>query len=99
MVRIQLHLTERQDRLLRARARRCGATRADLIRRGIDRLLDEPDGTADPLLELIGAAGKAGRSDSSERHDEIIYELPPRAVAGSRAADGARVTAGRRRGR
>jgi len=93
MIRIQLHLTERQDRLLRELARRAGSTRADLIRQGIDRLLGEQDGAADPLLELIGAAGRSGRSDSSERHDEIIYELPSPRASGSRAAEG------RRRGR
>jgi hypothetical protein len=93
MIRIQLHLTERQDRLLRERARRSGSTRADLIRRGIDRLLGEQDGASDPLLELIGAAGPSGRSDLSERHDEVIYELPPRRATTSRAAEG------RRRGR
>jgi hypothetical protein len=90
MIRIQLHLTERQDRLLRELARRAGSTRADMIRRGIDRLLGEQEAAADPLLELIGAAGNAGRPDSSERHDELIYELPPRRGAGSRAAEGRR---------
>jgi hypothetical protein len=90
MIRIQLHLTERQDRLLRELARRAGATRADLIRQGIDRLLGEQEGGSDPLLELVGAAGNAGRPDSSDRHDEVVYELPPRRGAGSRAAEGHR---------
>lgn len=93
MIRIQLHLTERQDRLLRELARRSRSTRADLIRRGIDRLLGAQEGDEDPLLELVGAAGTAGRPDSSDRHDEVIYELPPRRGPGSRAAEG------RRRGR
>jgi hypothetical protein len=93
MIRIQLHLTERQDRLLRERARRAGSTRAQLIRQGIDRLLGELEGGSDPLLELVGAAGSAGRADLGDRHDELIYELPPRRAVGSRAAEG------RRRGR
>ena len=73
MVRIQLHLTDRQDRLLRAHARRKETARADLIRRGIDLLLQEESGQDDPLLDLIGAAGPAGREDASERHDDIVY--------------------------
>ena len=93
MIRIQLHLTERQDRLLRELARRAGSTRADLIRRGIDRLLGEQEAASDPLLELIGAAGRSGRSDLRDRHDEIIYEVPPGRASGRRAAEG------RRRGR
>lgn len=90
MIRIQLHLTEREDRLLRELARRSGATRAELIRRAIDRLLGDQDGGADPLLELVGAAGKAGRADLGDRHDELVYELPRARPAGSRAAEGRR---------
>jgi hypothetical protein len=90
MIRIQLHLTERQDRLLREVARRSGATRAELIRRGIDRLLGDQAVGSDPLLELVGAAGTAGRRDVGDRHDDVVYELPPGRRAGSRAAEGHR---------
>ena len=73
MVRIQLHLTERQDRLLRAMARRKRLARADLIRSGIDLFLEHETGDVDPLLALVGAAGPAGRTDGALRHDEIVY--------------------------
>jgi hypothetical protein len=73
MVRIQLHLTEQQARRLKALARRQGRTRAELIRQGIERVLAEPDPTGDPLLELVAAAGPAGRSDLSEAHDDVLY--------------------------
>jgi Arc/MetJ-type ribon-helix-helix transcriptional regulator len=76
MLRIQLHLTEQQDRRLRALARRRGSARADLIRQGIDLLLQKEAGQDDPLLALVGAAGPAGRSDVSERHDDILYRRP-----------------------
>jgi hypothetical protein len=90
MIRIQLHLTERQDRLLRALARRAGSTRAVLIRQGIDRLLGEQEASSDPLLELVGAAGKAGRPDLGQRHDDIVYDLPPKRAGTSRVAEGHR---------
>jgi hypothetical protein len=77
MVRIQLHLTEQQARRLQALAKRQGRTRAELIRRGIERVLAEPDPTGDPLLELVGAAGPAGRSDLSEAHDDVLYGREP----------------------
>jgi hypothetical protein len=73
MVRIQLHLTEAQDRQLRALARKRGLTRAELIRRGVERVLHEDDSPHDPLLELLGAAGGAVAPDISERHDEVLY--------------------------
>lgn len=73
MVRIQLHLTEAQDRRLRALARRRGITRAELIRRGIDLALEEDVRGHDALLDLVGAAGPAVSPDVSERHDDILY--------------------------
>jgi hypothetical protein len=73
MVRIQLHLTAEQDRALRALARRRGITRAELIRRGIDRILSEDEGSHDALLDLVGAAGEAVAPDLSDRHDDVLY--------------------------
>jgi len=88
MVRIQLHLTEHQDRGLRALARARRTSRAELIRRGIDLVLQEGSPEGDPLLELIGAAGPAGRTDVSEKHDDLLYAARP--VALPLAADGER---------
>ncbi len=73
MVRIQLHLTEDQDERLRKLARASHATRAELIRRGIDLVLAQGTKDTDPLLGLIGAAGPAGRPDISEEHDAVLY--------------------------
>jgi hypothetical protein len=76
MVRIQLHLNEAQDKALRAAARRRGETRAELIRRAIDVYLAQSGGQAEPLLDLIGAAGPHLRDDISENHDAILYGAP-----------------------
>jgi hypothetical protein len=73
MLRIQLHLSEAQDQKLRALARKRGTARAELIRRGIDLLLQEETTDTDSLLELVGAAGPAGRSNVSEEHDALLY--------------------------
>jgi hypothetical protein len=54
-----------------AKARR--ATRAELIREGIELLLRGPSTEHDPLLDLVSSAGPAGRSDASDRHDELLY--------------------------
>lgn len=73
VIRIQLHLTEQQDRRLRALALKRGTVRAELIRRGIDLVLEDDAGGTDPLLDLVGAAGPAGRSDVSRDHDAVLY--------------------------
>jgi hypothetical protein len=77
MVRIQLHLNEAQDKALRAAARRRGETRAELIRRAIDVYLAQSGSEAEPLLDLIGAAGPHLRDDISEQHDAILYGAGP----------------------
>jgi Arc/MetJ-type ribon-helix-helix transcriptional regulator len=73
MRRIQLHITDQQDRRLRALAKKRRTTRADLIREGIELLLSR-DAEDDPLLSLIGLGGKSGIPDLSERVDEIVYD-------------------------
>ena len=70
---MQIHLTEAQDRKLRALARRRGTVRAELIRRGVDLLLQADTAETDSLLDLVGAAGPVGRSDISVHHDDILY--------------------------
>ena len=78
MIRIQLHLTDEQDRRLRALARRDRTTRAELIRRAIDRLVGAEG--EDDLTALIGAGGAAGAPhDTAQQHDQLLYgheELP-----------------------
>ena len=73
MVRIQVYLMEHQDKKLESLARALGTTKAELIREGVDLVLRHKiDEAKDPLLELVGQAGKAGRSDISIRHDEYL---------------------------
>ena len=77
MKRIQLHISEAQDRALRALARARRSTRADLIRQAIDRLLAEGSSERDALADLIGAAAPGPRSDLSENHDLYLYGAAP----------------------
>jgi hypothetical protein len=78
VIRIQLHLTEEQDRRLRALGRARDRNRAELIREAIELLLHNGELAQDPLLDLIGAAGPAGRSDVSQNHDKLLYAAEPR---------------------
>lgn len=74
--KVQIYLDEEQDRRLRLLARVRGVSKSQLIREGIERYLEEllpPD--RDPALGIIGLAGKIGRKDLSERHDEHLAPL------------------------
>jgi Ribbon-helix-helix protein, copG family len=73
MRRLQLHITEHQDKQLRARARKLGQSRAELIRVAIDAWLNQGSEPVDPLMRIVGCAGRAGRSDLSESVDDILY--------------------------
>lgn len=73
MTRVQVLLTEEQDRRLESLARRLRVSKAKLVREGVDLVFQqvERDG-ADPLLSLIGQAGRVGRKDISARHDTLL---------------------------
>ena len=73
MTRIQVLLSETQNEKLGYLANKLKTNKSKLIREAVDRLLMEkvaPE--SDPLLELIGQAGEAGRSDISKSHDAFL---------------------------
>jgi hypothetical protein len=73
MTRVQILLSEEQDRRLEALARRLGASKSTLVREGVESVLQRREaGTPDPLLELVGQAGRVGRRDVSRRHDALL---------------------------
>lgn len=73
MTRVQILLTEEQDRRLEALARRLKTSKAQLVREGVEYVLRrKPEGGHDALLNLIGQAGRAGRKDIARRHDAYL---------------------------
>ena len=73
MTRVQILLSEKQDRRLEALARRLGASKSMLVREGVESVLQRREaGNSDPLLELVGQAGRIGRKDVSRRHDTVL---------------------------
>lgn len=73
MARLQVSLTKEQDRRLQALARERKLTKSALVRKGIEWVLQQKrTDTDDPLLELIGQAGRIGRRDVSTRHDAYL---------------------------
>jgi len=73
MTRVQILLSEEQDRRLEALAHRLGASKSTLVREGVESVLQRREaGTSDALLELVGQAGQVGRKDVSRRHDACL---------------------------
>jgi hypothetical protein len=73
VTRVQILLTDEQDRRLEALARRLSKSKSTLVREGVERVLQEREaGVADPLLDLLGQAGRIGRKDVSRRHDAVL---------------------------
>ena len=85
MIRTQIQLTEEQSLRLREAARRSGVSAAEVIRRSVDRFLEEESATP-PLasnrlaaLEVVGRFS-SGLTDIARRHDDYLAEdfLPVR---------------------
>jgi hypothetical protein len=79
VIRTQIQLTEQQSTRLRQVARRSGVSAAEVIRRSVDRYLEQdeaaPPGGATRLnmLEVVGKF-HSGLSDVAERHDDYLDE-------------------------
>jgi hypothetical protein len=74
MTRVQILLLEDQDRRLEALAAKRRESKGALIRRALDVLLRTESADEEPLLSLIGQAGRIRRPDASDRHDRILAE-------------------------
>lgn len=68
---IQVYLRPEQLDRLRAVAERRNVSVAELVRQGVDRLLEEIPVEDDPLLEIIGLV-EGGPEDLAERHDAYL---------------------------
>ena len=75
MTRVQILLTEEQDRRLEALARRLRASKASLVREGVEAILHRRATRApDALMDLAGQAGRVGRKDISRHHDAYLLD-------------------------
>ncbi|HSB79510.1 MAG TPA: ribbon-helix-helix domain-containing protein [Candidatus Methylomirabilis sp.] len=79
MTRVQVLLTEEQDRRLESVARRMRVSKTQLVREGVDLVLQRVERKgADPLLSLVGQAGRVGRKDVSAQHDAFLAAIERR---------------------
>jgi hypothetical protein len=79
MTRVQVMLTEEQDRRLEALARKRRVSKGSLVREGIELLFKQGStDEAEPLLQLIGQAGRSGIRDGATRHDKYLLAFERR---------------------
>lgn len=71
---IQIYLDDRQNQALRALAKQRNASVSELIRRGIDLLLNQIPFENDPAYRLIGL-GNSGVANIAENHDEYLVQV------------------------
>jgi Arc/MetJ-type ribon-helix-helix transcriptional regulator len=72
MTRVQVLLPDEQDRRLEALAARRRESKGKVIRCALDLLLRAESAEQEPLLDLIGQAGRSRRPDASDSHDLIL---------------------------
>jgi hypothetical protein len=75
MKRTTIFLDESAERDLKALAQRRDVPMADLVREALGRyLVEEKRGESAPLSFI--AIGRSGRSDTAERHEELLWLEP-----------------------
>ncbi len=76
MVRMQIQFTEEQTRELRWQARKRGISISALVREAVDRELSQRESHAEAWARALAAigAGRSGRHDIAERHDEYLAD-------------------------
>ena len=68
---IQIYIEPQQDYVLGNLARQRGISKAEIIRKSLDKYLREIPLEEDPGMGLIGL-GKSGQRDLSDHHDQYL---------------------------
>ena len=95
MKRTTLFIDPQLERELQALARRDGRPMAALVREAVAQYVAAARAQGTPRLGFI-AAGRSGRADIADRHEELLFETRP-PVAPRPAPKPARRAAARRR--
>jgi hypothetical protein len=72
MTRVQILLPEEDDRRLEQLSAKRKVSKGALVRQALKLLFRTETEEPEPLLRLIGQAGRVGRSDVGRRHDSIL---------------------------
>lgn len=72
MTRVQILLPEEQDRQLELLARKRRESKGSLVRHALTLLFRSEAVESEPLLNLIGQAGKVGQPRAGQSHDRLL---------------------------
>jgi predicted DNA-binding protein len=81
MTRVQVLLTDEEDRRLEELAETRGESKSSLVRRAVDLLFQLEDREDEPLLALVGQAGRSGTSHGARDHDRLLVAAARRRTA------------------
>jgi metal-responsive CopG/Arc/MetJ family transcriptional regulator len=73
MIRVQVYLSAELINALDRLARGRGETRSRVLRRAVQRFLEQEAGLDDPIFGIVGL-GCSGTGDASENHDQVLIE-------------------------
>ncbi len=71
---VQVYLRQEQLEALRVRANRQGTSVAELVRQGVDRILNDIPLEQDPIWEIVGL-GSSDVGDLATEHDQYLAEI------------------------
>jgi hypothetical protein len=76
MTRVQVHISDDEDRWLEERARQKGTTKSALIREGIEALREQDAADIEHMLSIIAMADydPDGPGDGSVKHDHYLMQ-------------------------
>lgn len=70
---IQIYIEPKQDNILVILSKKNGVSKAEIIRKSIDKLLEGLSLDNDPAIGLIGL-GNSGKQDLSSKHDHYLVK-------------------------
>ena len=76
MKRTTLFIDPQLERELQALARRDGRPMAALVREAVAQYVAAARGARSAKLSFV-AAGRSGRADIADRHEELLFDTPP----------------------
>jgi hypothetical protein len=70
---IQIYIEPKQNDVLEVLSKKRGVSKAEIIRKSIEKYLKELPIEEDPALGLIGL-GSSGKRDLSQKHDQYLFK-------------------------
>jgi predicted transcriptional regulator len=81
MTRVQILLSEDEDRRLEELSEARGESKSSLVRRALGLFLGLESEDREPLLALVGQAGRVGTRQAARHHDRLLADAKRKRAA------------------